>query len=112
MATKGVTGKQHDVDRENGGAHTDAERTFSGGGIDKPKGFPDIVGQNPKEEESKIEKITVHILHDERERTFTPITLARLTDGARGRIGPERFVVRSAVVIAGDPKASRRPENQ
>src|SRR5438093_11411293 len=76
MATKGVTGKQHDVDRENGGAHTDAERTFSGGGIDKPKGFPDIVGQNPKEEEKKIEKITVQILNDERERTFTTITFA------------------------------------
>jgi hypothetical protein len=46
MATKSITGKQHNIGRENDGANTYAERTFSAGGIDKPKGFPNVIGEN------------------------------------------------------------------
>src|SRR5439155_11498612 len=77
-----------------------------------PKCFPNIVGKNPDEEESKIEKIPVHILHNERERTLAPIALARFPYGACGWIGPERLVVCTAVVITGQPKSSGRPKNQ
>src|SRR5207253_9909696 len=31
---------------------------------------------------------------------------------ARGRVGPERFVICAAIVIAGEPEASRRPEDE
>ena len=40
------------------------------------------------------------------------IALARLADGAGGRIGPERLVVRAAVVVAGEPEAAGHPQDQ
>src|SRR6266436_3193971 len=54
----------------------------------------------------------MHILHDERERSFAPVALARLTDSTRRRICPEGFVVCAAIVVAGDTKSCRSPENQ
>ena len=54
----------------------------------------------------------MHILHDEREGTFAEIGFARFADGAGRRIGPERFVIRAAVIIAGETKTARRPQNQ
>ena len=40
------------------------------------------------------------------------IGLARLADGAGGRIGPERLVVGAAIVIAGEAEAAGRPQDQ
>ena len=52
------------------------------------------------------------VLKDERKRAFAQISASRLTDGAGGRIGPEGFVVRAAIVVTGKPKSARRPQDQ
>ena len=62
--------------------------------------------------EREIEKIAMHVLHDERKGTLAEIRLARFADGAGRRIGPERFVVGAAIVITGEPESARRPKNQ
>ena len=49
---------------------------------------------------------------DERERTFTPVAFARLTNGACRRISPERFIVRAAIVVTGQPESARCPKDQ
>src|SRR5437879_13546035 len=54
----------------------------------------------------------MNVLHNERERTFAPIALARLDHGAGRQISPERLVVRAAVVVTGHSKPSGRPKNQ
>src|SRR5436309_1855246 len=105
MTAKGITGEQINVDRQNNRADPDAKRIFASCWIDKPECFPDIIGENPKEEERKIEKVTMHILHDERERPLAPVALARLAHCACGRISPKGFVVRAAVVVTGQPKS-------
>ena len=54
----------------------------------------------------------MHVLQDERERLLTPVRVARLTDRARDRVRPERFVVRAAVVVAGESEESRERQDQ
>ena len=36
----------------------------------------------------------------------------RFADGARRRVGPERFIIGSPVIVTGQAKASRGPEDQ
>src|SRR5262249_29888144 len=71
-----------------------------------------VVGQDDDEQQRDVEEIPVDVLQDEREGPLAEIRLARLADRAVRRISPERLVVRAAVVIAGDPEAAGRPENQ
>ena len=52
------------------------------------------------------------VLKDQREVALAQIVLARLAHGAIGRIGPERFVISAAIVVAGEAEAARRPQNQ
>ena len=112
MTTKRVAAQQHDIHRQHERADADAERFRPVRGIDEPHRFPDIVGENENENEREVEKIAMHVLHDEREGTFAEIGFARLADGAGRRIGPERFVICAAVIITGEPESARRPKNQ
>src|SRR5689334_1078607 len=75
-------------------------------------GLPNIIRQNPDEDDRNIHKVAMHVLHDQRKRTFTEISFARLANGACGRISPERFVIRASIIVAGQPKSAGRPENE
>src|SRR5438046_2587522 len=105
MTAKCVTSQQNNIDRQNNRANSDSEA------IGKPKRVPNVMGKDHEKEERKIEKVTMHILHDERERPLAPVAVARLAYCACGRISPEGFVVRAAVVVAGQAKSGRRPKN-
>src|SRR6266851_7110767 len=100
MATESVPAEQDNINRKHDGADADAERTAAGHRTVEPKGFPNVVTQNQNENEREIQKIAVHILHDQRERTLTEISFARFADRARGRVGPKRFVVSAPVIVA------------
>jgi hypothetical protein len=76
----------------------------------KPIRHDGVVGQDDDEQQAEIQEVAVDVLHDERERSLTPVRLARLADGAARRILPERLVVGAAIVITGEPEAARRPE--
>src|SRR5436305_3789086 len=80
--------------------------------IDKPKRFPNIVSEHHDEEERDVHEIAVDILHDQRKRTLAEISFPGLADGAGWRVRPERFVIRASIIIAGQPKSARRPQNQ
>jgi hypothetical protein len=54
----------------------------------------------------------MHVLEDERKRILAAVRVSRLSHGTVGRIGPERLVVRAPVVVAGEPEAGRRPEDE
>src|SRR5205085_9514520 len=81
-------------------------------GIRKPQRFPNVVGQKTNQQDAEIQKVAVNILHDQRKEALAQIGLARLPDCAGGRIGPERFVIRAAIVVAGESKKAWRPKNQ
>src|ERR1700722_12987252 len=54
----------------------------------------------------------MEILQDQRKASFAEIALARLADGARRRVGPERLVIGAAVVVAGEPEEAWNPEDE
>src|SRR6266480_182127 len=105
VTAKRVAAQQNNIDRKHNRADANSKSIW------KPKRFPNIDREHDQKEKCQIKKISMHILHNERERAFTPVALARLTDGARRRIGPERFVICAAIVITGEPKAGGRPKN-
>jgi hypothetical protein len=53
----------------------------------------------------------MEVLHDEREAPFTEIAFAGLANGASRRIGPKRFVVCTAIVVAGESEEAGYPED-
>ena len=105
MTTKCIPAEENDVNREHDCAHADPESMV------EPESFPNVVTQNQDENEREIQEIAMHVLHDERKRALTEIGFARFTNRAGGRVRPESFVIRAAIVIAGQPKSARRPQN-
>ena len=65
MTSKRITAKQVHVDGQHDGADANAERAFARRWIDKPERFPNVIRKDQNEDERQIEKITVHVLHDE-----------------------------------------------
>ena len=57
-------------------------------------------------------KIAVGVLQNQRERVLAEVRLARLADGARRRIGPERLVVGAAVVITGEAEQAGKRQDE
>src|SRR2546430_8660376 len=112
MTTKRITAEQNDIDCENHRPNADAKHTFPCPWIDKPKRFPHVTGEDHNENEGEIEKIAMHVLHDERERAFTPVAFAWLTDRACRRISPERFIVCAPVVVTGATESAGCPTDQ
>src|SRR2546423_12978771 len=106
MTTEGVSAEQNHVHRKNERADTDSETVIN------PQCFPNIVTEDQNKNQGEIKKVAMDILHDEREGSLAEISFARLANGAGGRIGPERFVIRSAVVVTRQPKSARRPQYQ
>ena len=106
VTTKCGTAQQNDVNRQDDCANADAEPMI------KPERLPNVVAQGQNENEREIQKITMHVLDDERERALAEIRFARLANGACRRVGPERFVIRASIIITGQPKTARRPQNQ
>ena len=80
--------------------------------IGKPKRLPNVDSKDHYKDQREIKKIAMDVLHDERERTFAQISLARLAHGTGWRVGPERLIVSASIIIAGEPESARRPENQ
>ena len=111
MTTEGVAAKQDDIDREHECSDSDSERNPAAR-ITKPQRFPDIDRQNHDKDDGKVQEIAVNVLHDQRKGPFTEVRFARLAHRARGRIGPERFIVGPAIVITGEPESTGRPQNQ
>ena len=72
-------------------------------GIGEPHGQPDVVRQQKQKDDSRIREVTMHVLEQQRERALAPVArAARLTDRAGGRVRPEAFVIRAAIVITGE----------
>ncbi len=111
MTAERVAAQQDYVQREHDCSDADAEmiRTRC---VRKPHRFPRIVRENENEQQREVKEVAVNVLHDERKRIFTEISLSRLTHRTGGRVRPKRFVISAAVVITGEPETGGRPQNQ
>src|SRR3954468_615735 len=71
----------------------------------------------PREEREKdhgdVGEVPVHVLEYQRQPAFAPVAqTARFTDRTRGRVSPERLVVRAAVVITGEAEEAGERQDQ
>ena len=78
----------------------------------EPHRLPGVERENDDEDEREVQGVAVDVLDDEREPALAEILLARLTDRAARRVGPERLVVGAAVVVAGEPEAQREDQDE
>src|SRR5947209_5672916 len=103
MAAERVAAEEEHVDRQHQRADADAE--VSGAvGRGEPVAAPRVEREDDDEDERGVEEIAMHVLQDERQGALPEIARAWLTDGTARRIGPERLVIRAAVVVAGKAK--------
>lgn len=112
MTTESITTKKDGVYRKHQRTHADAELLGTCSRIVKPHGLPRVIGEYEHKDDSQVKKIPVNILQDQGKGVFPPIGFARFGDGACRWVGPKGFVICSAIVVAGEPHASRRPQDQ
>ena len=112
VAPQRVAAEQDDVRREDERPDPDAERHGPGRRVLEPQGVPDVEAQEHEQREREDEEVAVQVLHDQRERVLAPVARSRLAHAARRRVVPERLVVGAAIVVAGQPEADRRPQDQ
>src|SRR5262249_16942424 len=110
VAPQRIAAEHDDVYRQHDGTDADAERHCTRRRIGEPERLPDVRCEDEKKDDGEIHEISVNILKDQREPSLPSITLPRLTHRASRRVGPECFVIASAIVVASDAKASRRPQ--
>src|SRR5216683_966555 len=106
MAAECIAAHQNRVSGQDQSSDADAESVL------KPHGLPGVVSQKHDENQCEIEKVAMYVLKDKRKGSLAEIFLAGLAHRARWWIGPKRFVVCAAIVVAGDPESARRPQHQ
>src|SRR5262249_16386943 len=111
VATEGVRGEQEHVDGEYDRPDADAE-VASAVGAGPPQRPGDGLAENAGEKDRDVQKVAMHVVQNEREGALAEVLRARLTDGARRRVGPERLVIGAAIVIAGEAKTGGERQNQ
>jgi hypothetical protein len=108
---KGVTAKyisaqQYDIHNQNEAPDPDSES------VGKAEGHHRVIGQKSPHWIGKPQKITMKVLQNQWKAPLSEIALPRFTDGTRGWVDPERFVVCAAVVVARQPEEARYPQNE
>jgi len=112
MTAKSVASKQNNIHRQHECAEAKPERSLARHRIDKPHRLPHIMGKHEEKEKSEIEEVAMHILHNERKGTLAEVGAARLADGAGRWISPKSLIVGTTVIITGEAKTARRPEDE
>src|SRR5258705_2856202 len=120
VASERVARKQNHVDQhdQRADAHAELARSRGHGAVsqdaaDRPAHRKqDIVRENEDEDHCRIHGIAMQVLKNERKLGLTLVPVARLTDGAGGRIEEEGPVVGLAIVVAGDAKGAGKNQDQ
>src|SRR5262245_224529 len=110
MASERVSAEEHDVRGKHDSSDADPERLAARRRIREPHSLPNVVREEDEKEKRDVQEIAMDVLDDQREVPLAEICLARLANCARRRIEPEGFVIRAAIVVAGESEQSRPPE--
>src|SRR5262245_20984740 len=109
MAAERVAAEEQNVQGQHKRSHAHAERLPSRS-VRKPQRAPNIMGQDAEERQRKIKKVAVNILDNEWKRIFSKVSVSWFTNRTRRWVGPKRFVVCAAIVVASKPESRRRPK--
>ena len=106
MTAEYVSAEKHHVHSQDQASDPDAEA------VRETEGHHCVIDQKGPYQVGEPQKVTMEVLQNQGKASFAEITLARLAYRARGRVGPERFVVCAAVVITGQPEEARDPKDE
>src|ERR1700694_2751806 len=107
MTGECVAGEQRGVHREDQRADGNTERSS------RPERSPDVVPEKKENQQREVQQVAMQILENQWECCLAAILSApSFSDGAAGRMERKGAVVRLAVVVAGQTKSARRPEDQ
>src|SRR3954465_4269402 len=112
MAAEGIAAEQNDVEGENDRSEADAEVFVTGIPIEEPHRPIRVAGENHQKDEREIKEVAVDVLDYERKISLAAVAVAGLADGAVRRVRPEAFVVRSPIVVAGEPESGGKRQDQ
>ena len=104
MASQRVTAEQDDVDDEDDRAKANPEILVAGVAIEEPHRLVGVAGKDEEEYQRGVEEVPMDVLNHEWKESFAAITPAGLAHRAIGRVRPEALVVRSPIVVAGEPE--------
>src|SRR5271170_1696490 len=106
VAAKDVSGEKDDINYQNDGSDADAEVAI------KVEGYNGIPHKKGPDDIGEAKEVAMEVLEDQGKAALAEVFLARLANGTGRRVGPEGFVVRAAIVIAGEAEETRDPENE
>jgi hypothetical protein len=112
VTTKSISGQENNIYSQYKSTNANAKGFFAGNRVDKPECLPDIIGKKDQEEQGDVKKVTMYILNNKRKGIFSPVALTGFCYRAGGRIGPERFIIGTPVIITGKPEQTWSPEYQ
>src|ERR1700733_14549243 len=101
MTPEYVSGQEYDIHDQNEAPDPDSKSLW------KKESPQRVVDQKAPDNVREPQKVAMKVLHNERKGSFPQITLPGLTHRTCRRIGPERFVIRAAVVVAGQTEQAR-----
>src|SRR5512141_2542239 len=103
MTAERVSAEQNHVGCEEECAQRDAEMRVASI-VGEPHRLPRVMPQEDQKNQREVEEVAMNVLNDQRKRSLSPVFLPRFSHRTRRGIGPERLVVRAAVVVAGETK--------
>src|SRR6185436_8584303 len=106
MATEGIAPKQNNVCDKDQGTHTYPKVSMSIAAW-KPHCLDRVVCEDDQKNQCKVKEIAMNVLQYQGKFSFSAIVMTRFADSTRGRIGPKRFVIGAAIVIARESKSAR-----
>src|SRR5260370_19177033 len=106
MTPECIAARENRVSGQDQSSDADAKSVF------KPHSLPGVMSQKHDEDQCEVEEVAVYVLKDKRKGSLAEIFLARFAHRAGWWIGPKRFVVCAAIVVAGDTESTRRPQHQ
>src|ERR1043165_10029520 len=113
-----VAAQQDHIQEQHEGTDTEAEmepaiRVRGTGAIGcESAPLDEVPEQKDDKNQRQVKEIAMDVLEDQGKRILAPVMFPRLAHGTGRGIGPEGFVVGSAVVIAGKAKTTRRPQDE
>src|SRR5271154_871639 len=111
MAAESVAREKNHIQREHDRSDADAKMFRAVRGRE-PHSFPRVMRKKNDEQNGNVGEIAMDVLQDQREIFFAEIFFTRLADGARNRVSPKSLVIRAAIIIAGEAKSARSPQNK
>ena len=98
MTPEHISAKKHHIHNENEASNPDPKT------LRKEERPHCVIDKKTPDNVREPQKVAMKILQNEGKTSLSKIALAGLAHRARRRVSPERFVIRAAVVVAGQTK--------